>query len=333
MHILLIEDDPGDVEYVKEILPSTDIETLSMAPESLEKEYDLIIIDYFLRGKTPEEFLKMLSEIKNFKTPILIVSGKVGEVKVNAIPTNLNALILSKNEKFREMLTYYINLVCEKEVVNFALDYKTLFLDLVHDLRNDLLLCSMYKEIKKSSAQTGIDMSELEAKIINSAMYAFSRLDQLSNYLDTNQDKFLTLTEVFELIKDSQMIKDNKDFIFLQGKTDETIDFIPGFFLSVILKNLIENSCKYAGTNKKLRVDVDFSETDSDYVLSVLDNSVGMSEEKSKMLFEDKQKSKSGLGLGLVVLNRIIKSFKGSIIVHSEVGKGTSIFIRFAKSI
>ena len=58
-----------------------------------------------------------------------------------------------------------------------------------------------------------------------------------------------------------------------------------------------------------------------------------MSFEKADTLFSKKQDSQSGLGIGLVVLNRIITSCNGKTKVKSEEGIGTTIQLSFKRKL
>jgi len=70
----------------------------------------------------------------------------------------------------------------------------------------------------------------------------------------------------------------------------------------------------------------------------VKDSGVGMSMEKIQSLFQiDKVKSERGTagekgsGLGLILVKDIIDLHQGSINVESEIGKGTTIKMKFPK--
>ncbi len=70
---------------------------------------------------------------------------------------------------------------------------------------------------------------------------------------------------------------------------------------------------------------------EADYVeISFTDNGYGISPERLKTLFNDYTTTKKkGLGLGLAISKNLVEQMGGSIKVESEVGKGTTFYLRF----
>ena len=98
--------------------------------------------------------------------------------------------------------------------------------------------------------------------------------------------------------------------------------------------NLINNACKYSYKNGEININVsqhkDFIEVD------VIDNGIGISSKHFDRLFErfyrvDESRSRDigGTGLGLAIVKHIVGLHNGSILVKSEIGKGTTFTIRF----
>ncbi len=70
---------------------------------------------------------------------------------------------------------------------------------------------------------------------------------------------------------------------------------------------------------------------EADYVeISFADNGCGIPSERLKALFDDYTTTKKkGLGLGLAISKTLVEQMGGSIEVESEVGKGTTFYLRF----
>lgn len=97
--------------------------------------------------------------------------------------------------------------------------------------------------------------------------------------------------------------------------------------LKLIFVNLIDNACKFSD-NKLVKVNIDFREKEAR--LSFEDQGIGISPSDIVHIFEPFYRAsnvhnRKGHGVGLSLIEKIIKLHKGSIDVKSELGKGTTI--------
>lgn len=105
--------------------------------------------------------------------------------------------------------------------------------------------------------------------------------------------------------------------------------------LNQILMNLISNAIKYTGENGSIEVCVKESEgKDHEYIFSVTDNGMGMSEEFAAKIFDaferDSNKKISGIqgtGLGMAITKRIVEAMGGEILVKTKEGEGSAFIV------
>lgn len=104
-----------------------------------------------------------------------------------------------------------------------------------------------------------------------------------------------------------------------------------------IIFNLCDNAIKYNKDGGK--VDISVSETESNSVIKVKDNGIGIAPEEQNHIFErfyrvDKSHSKSsgGTGLGLSIVKHAVQYHNGTVTIDSQIGKGTEITIAIPKS-
>ncbi|WP_055667940.1 two-component system histidine kinase PnpS [Desnuesiella massiliensis] len=97
--------------------------------------------------------------------------------------------------------------------------------------------------------------------------------------------------------------------------------------------NLVDNAIKYS--EREDEVSIICSKLKDKCVITVKDTGVGIPREHVSRLFErfyrvDKARSRAngGTGLGLAIVKHIILSFKGTIEVKSELGKGSEFIVR-----
>jgi PAS domain S-box-containing protein len=99
-----------------------------------------------------------------------------------------------------------------------------------------------------------------------------------------------------------------------------------------ILTNLINNAVQAMPEGGSLEIRA--CEKDSDFVISVQDSGVGISEEIKHMLFLPLFTTKSkGQGFGLAVVKRLTAALGGTVTFESEEGKGTKFIVRLPKGV
>jgi two-component system sensor histidine kinase KdpD len=93
--------------------------------------------------------------------------------------------------------------------------------------------------------------------------------------------------------------------------------------LETVLRNLIENSIKYAGEQATIRIDV--SQQGDQIVFRVSDNGPGIPEEESQRIFESfyqvnasLARISSGAGLGLAICQGFVRAHGGEIWVEKQ---------------
>jgi signal transduction histidine kinase len=100
--------------------------------------------------------------------------------------------------------------------------------------------------------------------------------------------------------------------------------------LKVAVSNIIENACKYSPDHS---VHIKFAHTEKWVEVIFEDKGIGISEKDIGNVFEPfyrgaNSTSVPGTGIGLPLVNRIIKKHKGTITLSSQVGKGTTVVIK-----
>jgi signal transduction histidine kinase len=99
------------------------------------------------------------------------------------------------------------------------------------------------------------------------------------------------------------------------------------YLLKVAVSNLMENACKYSPDET---VDITCGYSDKGINMVFEDRGIGISEEDIKKVFEPFYRGKNaisipGSGIGLSLVNQIVKNHNGTINIISEVGTGTKI--------
>lgn len=122
------------------------------------------------------------------------------------------------------------------------------------------------------------------------------------------------------------------DLIFEQEEAeDDRMITVKGnlYLLSIAFSNLIENNCKYSADHMSF---IQISYWQDCSVLRFSDNGTGLTETDKQNMFtlfyrgEQNQKIE-GHGIGMALVQKIIRLHQGNVTVHSEQGKGTTFLV------
>jgi PAS domain S-box-containing protein len=105
------------------------------------------------------------------------------------------------------------------------------------------------------------------------------------------------------------------------------------FRIQQLFQNLIGNAVSYIDKPNG-QVTIDCTETAQNYLFSVKDNGPGIAkknQEKVFKIFQSLETSDKSTGLGLSIVKKIVDIYKGEIWIESELGKGTTFFIKLNK--
>lgn len=102
------------------------------------------------------------------------------------------------------------------------------------------------------------------------------------------------------------------------------------------LMNIMENAveaCHEDRSGSPHSIDFSVHQDTGHIVFTVSDNGIGMDEERKRKLFTPDYSSKGskGMGLGLFISNRILRSHGGGITMDSKAGKGSSFSVKLPK--
>lgn len=147
---------------------------------------------------------------------------------------------------------------------------------------------------------------------------------QPKNLIKVVKDVIADYESVFDSRK--QTISLNSDSEVLIVKADESE-------LITCIANVLENASKYSPPGSPITVSI--KDDDSDAILTVTDQGVGIAKENLDKIFEkftriDNELSDtvSGSGLGLFWVKRIVEIHGGKISIKSKLGKGTTIVVK-----
>ncbi len=227
---------------------------------------------------------------------------------------------------------WLINRGYNKEV-NAARQQRNFLLSITHELKSPI---ASIRLVLETLAKRRLKKEQSE-KLNNSALKELDRLNGLVNdlllsaKLETAYQLHLEPFQLDEFLADLVLEMKEKypkaQFSFRSAEEDLTINGDKTGLTSVAI-NLLENAVKYSGKEPKIDV---FLESDEKNVrFSVADEGIGIDDKEKKNIFdkfyrvgsEDTRKTK-GTGLGLYIVNQIVRAHKGAIEVSNHPPQGT----------
>lgn len=266
--------------------------------------------------------------------PISDVVLKVEDISI----TSLNLRVYEGNGTDEiAKLAKTFNKMLERLETSFAMQ-KNFIANASHELRTPLTSINGQLEVLMLK-----DRSTTEYKIaLQSVLDDIKSLIDLSNRLlliartaaegPVNFNKKIRIDEILWQSQE-EITRFNKEYhinISIDNSlTDSDQMVVSGdeSLLKIAVSNIIDNACKYSPGNS---VDIKFRHIEKFIEVVFEDKGIGISEEDMQKVFEpfyrgSNAHSISGSGIGLALVNQIIKNHNGTIKLSSEIGKGTRV--------
>ncbi|MEJ8552799.1 HAMP domain-containing sensor histidine kinase [Tepidibacter sp. Z1-5] len=275
--------------------------------------------------------------------PIKSLVKGVNEISKGNYDTRIN--IKSKNEL--GILKDAINNMSKKIEEEIFLrekaekNRKRLILDISHDLKTPLTNIMGYSEtiyynleLDESIKNRYLNIIMSNSKKANnliSDLFELSKIDSDDNKIEfKKQDicefvRILLIDYVFE-------IEENNMYYEFDIPDYEVMCNISDKYLQRAIGNLIVNSIKYSGKESTIKIKI--KKTDSNAIINIEDNGIGIKSDSIKDIFEpfvridsSRNSKTGGTGLGLAITRAIIKKHGGDIYLDSHVDKGSRFII------
>lgn len=205
-----------------------------------------------------------------------------------------------------------------------------------HDLRGPLRAIDGFSHIISESASTGLDEREL---------HCIDVIRQNVVLMDSLIDGLLALSRMGrqelkrERISPEPLVREVVAEVLNQApdrKIDVTIGTLPEcnadpVMLRQVFANLIGNAVKFTRKTDNARIEIGAFFRDSRAVYYVRDNGAGFDMKYVNKLFKEFQRlhrpeEYEGSGIGLAIVDRIIRRHGGKIWAESEPGKGATFY-------
>ena len=248
-----------------------------------------------------------------------------------------------------KMTEYKRNEAKNKKLYQMAKEREQLKTDFIanmsHELRTPLNIitsASMLLEMKSNKEET-VSSEYILDKLshINQSSNRLRRL--INNLIDIskfdsgffeckckNENIVYVVEDIVHEVVDYAKEK-NIELIF-DTEEEEIISFIDKEKIERVILNLLSNAIKFTNENGKIEV---YMKSDDNFIyITIKDNGIGISKEKIDHIFQRfyqvdnlLSRGSEGSGIGLCIVDEIIRMHGGKINIESEINKGTTFEI------
>jgi signal transduction histidine kinase len=210
--------------------------------------------------------------------------------------------------------------------------------NVAHDLRTPITrLRSVIETALQSEAgeehlrEALMDTAE-EAERINTALDTLMDISEAEKgIMNLKLEKTDTVSLIREVVELYQYVAEDKGVTVATSLPDTLYAWVDSNRIRQVLANLVDNAVKFTPAGG--RIEVGASTADTGVMIRVLDTGIGISDQDLPKIFDrlfrgEKSRSYHGLGLGLSMVQAVVRAHQGSIEVESHAGKG-SIFKLF----
>lgn len=320
-------------------------------PESLE-DYSTIVNVYYLKNRYEQGDMEVDVDYWAEAGKGLTMCVRQSFIMTRDEDTgDLIAMVVSKDiteqvGKQRKQTQALQDALMQAQHANQA---KTTFLsNMSHDIRTPMNAIIGFATIAASHIERTEQVRECLQKILSSSNHLLGLINDILDMSRIESGKLQIhnqecnipelMHNLVNIIQPQVKAKQMEMFIDTFGVANEDVIADP-LKLNQIFINLMGNAVKYtpAGGTVSFRITqhTTFKHGWGDFVFTVRDNGIGMSQEFVKHIFEPFERESTatrsgiqGAGLGMPITKSIVDMMGGEITVESEVGKGSTFTVK-----
>jgi len=307
------------------------------------KQFSLSVKDIGRSVGDIQDNFRYPSILDNIKTVIStnkILEKEIQTTDLRWYQMNIIPYVVFKENKTNGVIITFVEITARikdlKDQEKLISDHETLLDTISHDIKNPLaslvLAIELFKDVSLDKPE---EFYELLKVVENSILKMKNIIHELTDTRE-QEHKYKAeeeLLNIEHILEDVRLIMN--DIIMKSGaKIKSEINVSQITFnrrkLRSIIYNLINNGIKFKSPDRKPEI---FIKTETDGVhtiLSITDNGIGIEENMLDKIFSKYFRVENeieGSGIGLYLINEIVKNSGGKILVESQKGKGSTFYV------
>ncbi|WP_420580537.1 sensor histidine kinase [Reichenbachiella sp.] len=270
-------------------------------------------------------------------------AGQLPNVMINWVIASMAGYILEKSSRKAFANGYLLK---QKNIESES--YNTLknkLLSVVsHDVQSPLnsinSVLSMFKEKAISPADSTALFQKIQEQVSGTIGYVQKILFWTKNQMNgfqINKQEISLRREIDKCIAGFKNLADEKN-IKIENHVDHSSEVYADLeMLDIVLRNLLGNAIKFSP--EQTTVKVSFHSNEKWDELAIQDHGVGIEKDRLEKIFTFSHvhttgtRLERGSGIGLSLCSEFMTKLGGELAVESEIGKGSTFYLKFKKSI
>jgi signal transduction histidine kinase len=285
-----------------------------------------------------------LAKVSTRRVKIVIVCGNTLAVLILLVATHMIDRESGRRNHAEQKLKHSNEQLGRRsaELSDANIELESFAYSVAHDLRAPLRHIAGYSDmlVQDYAAQLDAEALRCLGQIEDGACKMGHLVDDLLHLSKVGQRK-LTIQNtplgalLEQVIKDLEPECSGRDVIWRVGKLFSA-ECDPGLMKQVFV-NLLSNAVKYTRTQEHALIEVGQTRQNDEQVVFVRDNGVGFDMQYAGKLFGvfqrlHKARDFEGTGVGLAIVQRIIRKHGGRIWVEAELNRGATFFFTLGSS-
>lgn len=224
-----------------------------------------------------------------------------------------------------------------------ALDNRNLFLSMsAHEFRTPITTISGYAQLLKSKIKTDSPEKKWSEEIYIESQRLTRLVNELLEVNRISSGEFqynFHECNVFKILDQAvaafKLFRPKRQIIFNATSNIDGIIIGDDDKLMQVFINILDNADKFSPIDKK--IEVRLKDAKHQLIIQIKDYGQGIARQDLPRVFEGyyrgSNNTKEGMGLGLYLSYQVVKRHKGEILIKSKVGQGTTVEIRFPRTI
>jgi two-component system, OmpR family, phosphate regulon sensor histidine kinase PhoR len=307
------------------------------------KQFSLSVRDIGKSIRDIQDNFRHPSIIDNIRSVIAsneILEKEIQTTDLRWFQMNIIPYVVLKENRTNGVIITFVDITARikdlKDQEKLISDHETLLDTISHDIKTPLTSLALAIELFKNvSPDKPEEFRELLKVVENSILKMKKVIHELTD-TRKQEHKYKAEEEILNIEHILEDVRLTMNDIIMESGAQITSEINVSQItfnrrkLRSIIYNLVNNGIKFKSPERKPEIFIRTERVGHEIILSIRDNGIGIEENMRDKIFSKYFRVEheiEGSGIGLYLINEIVKNSGGKILVESEKGKGSTFYV------